>query len=331
MNIKLITAASESYSKNVLGLIGSLNLNWPNHPQVVVYDLGMEDSTRERLIDNAIEVIKVPPFCPHWRKHFTWKIWCWNNVDADIFIYMDAGLVVLQPLDELIEMIEKIGYAVFPNYRLLENEASIQACKGCEVDPDFRIGKGTIAGNLVGFNKKNELIKSILDETFRLSLIEDNLKAFLPTHRHDQALLSLVMYKYLSNPILLDASFYLGHISPVKVPGQKVWACRQYINESDLEYLSNFVNGAADPKPYIPQTSPKNFGFTLFEFKEDMQRIYGKSETDLGRQLLRNDLGKIGSEILNLLLKTRAYLRPLWHKTGKVDEIKPKIYDGVKD
>jgi hypothetical protein len=36
-------------------------------PPVRVYDLGMESGILEILKQNQIEVVKVPPFCPHWR------------------------------------------------------------------------------------------------------------------------------------------------------------------------------------------------------------------------------------------------------------------------
>ena len=78
----IITAASGAYGPSLLALLGSLNLNWPNHPPVRVYDIGLNDGTLQVLAENQIEVIKVPPFCPHWRKHFTWKIWCLNNAPA---------------------------------------------------------------------------------------------------------------------------------------------------------------------------------------------------------------------------------------------------------
>ena len=45
----IVTAASPSYEASALALIGSLNCNWPGHPPVVVYDLGMTDDTLSRL------------------------------------------------------------------------------------------------------------------------------------------------------------------------------------------------------------------------------------------------------------------------------------------
>ena len=154
----IITAASESYTKQLLALLGSLESNWPSHPPVVVYDLGLPVSVVDSLECRNIEVRKVPEFCPHWRKHFTWKIWCWNDIEAETFLWIDAGAIVLSSLDEVFPHIKNTGYLVAPNYRLLVEEASEEACNGCGVDPSFREGKTTLAGNFIGFDKTNELI-----------------------------------------------------------------------------------------------------------------------------------------------------------------------------
>lgn len=87
-------------------------------------------------------------------------------------MWIDAGIVVLQALDELFPLIEKTGYSVFPDYRLLEEEASEDACFGCGLEPSFRKGKTTFAGGFIGFNKRNDLISTFLKNALELALIE---------------------------------------------------------------------------------------------------------------------------------------------------------------
>lgn len=110
----IITAASGAFGPSLLALLGSLNLNWPSHPRIRVYDIGLDDNTLRVLDANDVEVIKVPGFCAHWRKHFTWKIWCWNDAPASKILWMDAGLVVLKPLDSVFYAIDNMGYFVVP-------------------------------------------------------------------------------------------------------------------------------------------------------------------------------------------------------------------------
>lgn len=94
----LLTAASEAYAPSLLALLGSLTLHWPSHPPVRVYDIGLAPSSRETLERHGVEVVAVPAFCPHWRRHFTWKPWCWADAPARDVLWIDAGVVVLDTL-----------------------------------------------------------------------------------------------------------------------------------------------------------------------------------------------------------------------------------------
>ena len=44
-NRMIITAASSTFGPSLLALLGSLNLNWPGHPPVRVYDIGLDEDT----------------------------------------------------------------------------------------------------------------------------------------------------------------------------------------------------------------------------------------------------------------------------------------------
>jgi len=242
----IITAASVSFGKSLLALLGSLNLNWPDHPEVLVYDIGLDDDTREILIRNKINLKKVPPFCPHWRKYFTWKIWCINDAPAKDIVWMDAGLIVLKPLNEIFHFIDKLGYFLVPNYQLLDWEASENSCLGCKVSKDFRIGKPTLAGGLMGFRKEN-VVEEILAEALEVALVEKNMISTHPAHRHDQAVFSLLFYKHYEFPLFSDGQIFLGWKSPNQVPGQKVWVHRRKLHSDDIEHFSKYIKDEGDP------------------------------------------------------------------------------------
>lgn len=259
----IITAASESYGSSLLAFIGSLNLNWPSHPPVLVYDIGLHEKTLSILKMHNIPVKKVPLFCDHWRKHFTWKIWCWNDAPAKQILWLDAGIVVLKPLDELFVTLDKIGYFVIPTYHPLTENASLQSCECCGVSPDFMDGKMTIAGGIIGFNKNEDTITKILNKALSVAYNENCIKATKPLHRHDQAIISLLMYKYIGSLILSDGFVYGGWLSPNQTPGQKIWVHRRTINEKDLNH---FVAHISTPGcVYLPlDPVQKKFNFKEF-------------------------------------------------------------------
>ena len=229
----IITAASAAYGPALLALLGSLDSNWPSHPEVLVYDIGLDAVTLAALRDVAIEVRAVPEFCGHWREHYTWKLWCLNDTPARQVLWMDAAVVVLQPLDETFEAIAKLGYFFTTNYEMLDWEASDEACTGCGVDSTFRYGKATIAGTVMGFDRVGHCAK-LIAEALRVAMNEKSIAASSVAHRHDQAILSLLAYRYLGGFVLSDSQIYLGTLSPKQVSAQKVWAHRKTLAPGDL-------------------------------------------------------------------------------------------------
>lgn len=286
----IISAASAAFGPALLAMLGSLNLNWTTHPPMRVYDLGMESGILEILEKNQIEVVKVPPFCPHWRKHFTWKIWCLNDAPAHQVLWIDAGLAVMEPLDEIFTAVNSLGYFVVPNYQLLDWEASEAACRGCLVDPAFRLSKPTLAGTLMGFLKSGKALQ-VLQEALAVALVEEHIQATHPRHRHDQAIISLLMYKHFGSVILADNQIYLGDKSPEQVPGQKIWLHRRGMLAQDLEFYRNFIS---HPGPTRPPLNPS--------------KNRPKNPVVLGLRFVRSRYWRI-----------RHRLEP------------PKIYDGVKN
>lgn len=284
----IITAASSLYGPSLLALLGSLNLNWPGHPRVRVYDIGLGDETLRILENHKIEVVKVPEFCSHWQQHFTWKIWCWNDAPASSILWMDAGIVVLRPLDEVFLAIDNIGYFVVPTYHPLIENASESACKGCSVDAGFRDGKVTLAGGFIGFKKAGK-IQRILKEALSISLTEEYIAATERMHRHDQAIISLLFYRELGNVLMSDGVIYCScyplNDSP-KSPGQAVWVHRRSILPEDRSYFASRI--VKTGPPYVPK-DPNESG----QFKILWKKVFGGPERFV-RRLIKGQIGEEG-------------------------------------
>ncbi|MFH1146360.1 MAG: hypothetical protein V1736_01480 [Pseudomonadota bacterium] len=282
-NSLIITAASRGFGPSLLALLGSLNLNWPNHPRVRVYDIGLDKGTLDILAANQIEVRQVPPFCPHWRKHFAWKIWCWNDAPAHRVIWMDAGLVVLRPIEEALYSIDSLGYFVVPTYHLLTENASESACRGCGVDTGFREGKMTLAATLIGFKKEGQTAK-ILEQSLSVALTEEHIASVDRMHRHDQAIISLLLYKHLGELVMADGIVYCGWLSPNQTPGQKVWVHRRAILPRDQAHLGSYLSGPG--APYLPGIPRRNG-----PFRTAWKTVFGIPERYI-RRAIRGQIGK---------------------------------------
>ena len=294
----IITGASKAFGPSLLALLGSLTLNWTGHPPVLVYDLGLDDETLAVLSENQIYVRKIPPFVPHWRKHFTWKVWCWNDAPARDVLWLDAGVIVLQPINELFDVIDRLGYFINPTYYPLSDTATDSACLGCGVLPEFRNNKMTFAGGVVGFRKEG-VFREIITQALKIASVEEYIRSTIPLGRHDQAILSLLVHKYIPHPITLDAMTYAGWTSPHQVPGQKIWVHRRAILQADIEHFKKHIS-ILGPS-YVPINSSTN-----------------KRESLLTR--IRRLKKKSPMEILTIIYSK------LFRKLSKT-----KIYDGIRD
>ena len=250
----IVTAASESYKSQLLALIGSLNCNWPDHPAIFVYDIGLEPSTLDILGAAQIHVEKVPAFCPHWRKHYTWKLWCWNHAPAERVFWLDAGCCVLRPMPEVFEIIDQLGYFAIPNYYLLEREASEEACEGCRVSAEFRKGKGTVASGIFGF-RRGTAGERVVQEALQIGLTEKYIMAYTPSHRWEQALLSLLLYKQINPLILCDGTVYGYGDLRAAFSTHAIWAARRSMHPKDRRYFASSLAGKA--QPHLPRSSHK--------------------------------------------------------------------------
>ena len=267
----IITAASKAYGPSLLALLGSLTLNWPEHPPVLVYDIGLDDATLATLAEHQIPVKKVPPFCPHWRKYITWKIWCLNDAPAQDILWMDAALVVLKPLDEIFLSIRDIGYFIAPNYQLLDWEASDVMCEGVGVPPEFRYGKLSLGAGLIGARKNGKML-DIFEEAYSAALVEKYIAPTEPTHRYDQGIISLLMHKHFGRVIPADGIIYLGWRSPVQAHGQKVWVHRRQMLPEDIAFFASHISSPGkaylpkDPAKHNPKLTPRLFVMKCYRF-----------------------------------------------------------------
>lgn len=120
-------AADSRYYPALLNLIGSIHKNdQANLAEIAVFDLGLEPAQKQQLARMAqVTVQVVVPVHPELLRHFKtspqnrrvrgWFAWKPVVIKQalDLFpyvLYIDAGAVVLQDLDDLFQHINRVGY-----------------------------------------------------------------------------------------------------------------------------------------------------------------------------------------------------------------------------
>ncbi|MBI5530076.1 MAG: hypothetical protein HY918_01070 [Candidatus Doudnabacteria bacterium] len=253
MNKAIITAASNKFFPSLINLLGSIKANYPNHPKIFVYDLGLFWSYREELkkIEN-VEVLPMPKFCRHWRQCYTWKTYIFYKPLARLNFYIDAGSQVLYPLDEVFEFIERDDYFAVSQVLPLNMITPIEYRRIFSISEEY-YSKECVTAGIFGF-KENSKVTPILNELYDAAVCglclglspRDSYRNKGPhksdfvrnceLFRQDTTLLSLILRKYLNNFIIHDINRYAAISLDKQGQKQLIWNVR--MNYLTLNYLN---------------------------------------------------------------------------------------------
>jgi hypothetical protein len=182
-----------------------------------------------------------------------------NTPLADLNFYIDAGNQILKPLDELFEKINRQDYLLVSQ----GNEVSVEDITPREYMDIFELGsefynKEIIAAGIFGF-KKNSSISTLTNKLYNTGVSglclgfskneqwknkgrnENTFVRDCKMFRHDTTMITILVYKYMSNPIIEPIENFSGE--DTKSPEQYMWNLR--MNYSTLRYPTtlklNFV------------------------------------------------------------------------------------------
>jgi hypothetical protein len=254
----IVTAASPGELGALVCWLGALEANWPCHPPVLVYSLGLAGRWARGLTAHAA-VRTVPAFCPHWQRHGTWKLWCLRDAPGAEILWIDVGLLVLRPLDEVFDVLgrDRDHFLVAADEPLADG-ASRAACAGCGVPPDFPAGKPALSSAVLGL-RKGGVIGDILEEALTVAMVEAHVAPTEATHRREQSLLSLLFHKHMPALTLAPGAPYLASLSPAEVPHQRCWLHRGALLPEDARQLAGRLSrdGDGGGGPHLPASPPR--------------------------------------------------------------------------
>jgi len=234
----ILTAASEKYVNSLYVLIQSVRRNWSRVIPIHVYNLGLSVEAVAQIRSLVgVEVIKVPEFCEHWRRHYTWKLWIIAHCEYDRFLWMDSGVFVLRSLDGILNAIDESGLFLVPNYQDLSVEAPDASVYACGLTHAQLKGRSSVSANIMGGCTHSP--KFIVFKTaYELALNEGNVSAVNDRHRHDQALVSCVLYSKYPDYAFYDGMIYAGWSGPSHANGQVCWGHRRAVLAYDRDQLN---------------------------------------------------------------------------------------------
>lgn len=251
----IITASSNRFFPSLLNLIGSIKANYPNHPRIYVYSLGLLPIFKKELLGmENLEIIEMPHFCSFWRSCYTWKTYIFSQPLAELNLYLDAGTQVLRPLHEIFAQIKERGYFVVTQGGVLNTIAPSEYKQiiglGNEFDQETYIAAG-----MFGFNRNAVNVQLALSQSYQAALAglclgwskserrrnhgrdKSIFVRDCELFRHDQTLLNIFLRKYLGNFYVNDVRKYGGLQSSHDHPEQLIWHLRR--NYVTLDYADS--------------------------------------------------------------------------------------------
>lgn len=252
MNACIITSASNKFFPSLINFLGSLHQNYPDHPPVYIYDLGLFFSYKKELEQIPwVKILRVPPFVPFWRSCYTWKAHILNAPLADLNLYIDAGCQVLQPMDEIFQKIDENGYFTVDQGKDIPAKDVIPASYLAPLNIKEEIlEKNVITAGIFGF-KKDSIIAPITERLYRMakeglclgfSKEEQwknkgvNKNAFVrncPKFRHDTTLLTILIWNEMQSPVVESVENFSSILNKEN-ENQYIWNLR--LNYKKLEY-----------------------------------------------------------------------------------------------
>jgi hypothetical protein len=250
----LIMAVSNKFFPSLVNLLGSIKQNYPNHPPIYIYDLGLFWSFRKELENlEKVKVLDMPHFCAFWRKCYTWKTYILSRPLADLNFYLDAGNQVQKPLDEIFEIIDRENYFTSGQGVLLKQIVPKDFWQKFNLDKKFENLECINAG---GFGFKNvseigDVLKSVYEwaeqgyalgfspkDSWRNTGVDKNsIVRDCEMFRHDMTLLNIAMRKKFGDLLSIqDASKYAGGKDAHK--DQTIWHLR--LNFKTLTFINQY-------------------------------------------------------------------------------------------
>lgn len=249
----IITAASNKFFPSLINLLNSIHRNYPGHPAIYVYDLGLFPTFRIELEHIPwVTVLQIPHFVPYWRSCYTWKTYIFKNPLATNNLYLDAGNQVLRPLDPVFEKIDTQGYLTVGTGGNLKNKDIIPTEYISLFDiPASTLEQEVVTAGILGFKKNNTSIEKVTHQLFQYASIGLCL-GFSPTEqwknrgvnknpfirnatyfRHDNTLLCIAIARYI--PAAHKEAQRYFDIHKTTYPEQYIWNLR--LNYATLDYL----------------------------------------------------------------------------------------------
>jgi hypothetical protein len=249
----LVTAVDAKYAPFLFNTLSSIHANFPAHPLVYVFDLGLSHTQRCELESVPwIRLRAVDKFIPDWKAGWSWKPYILTRVDERFVLYFDAANIVLyRSISLWFLAIKRHGFFGIANGQRMQEITPTDYWAMFGLDPAVCAGRPTFGAGLFGFDRAGPagtairkcLALTVAGWNLGRSADEQNSlygKVALrdcACFRADQTLLNLAMIEHMGLNILIrDEMRYCGRGGSHDHVNQYLWYSRR--KKSSMLYFA---------------------------------------------------------------------------------------------
>jgi len=247
----ITTAADNRFAAALFNMLASLHTNFPTHPAVYVYDLGLTPGQRKELQSVPwLELKTVEPFAPHWRLNWSWKHFIALQPAERYIIHCDAGVVFLRSLEMWFLSIQENSYLAFGQNQPLSQITPSNYWSLVGLDCALYKDQEAFGAGVFGFDKQSGAGDAVR-EAFLLAKngwslgcsatetrtdLDRSVVRDCHCFRHDQTLINLTLRKHIGGEVLVrQAKKYLGLGRGNDHPSQFLWHARRA--QGSMKYI----------------------------------------------------------------------------------------------
>lgn len=249
----LVTATDAKYAPFLFNTLSSIHANFPDHPLVYVFDLGLNRAQRCELESVPwIRLRAIDKFIPNWKVGWSWKPYILTRVNERFVLYFDAANIVLYRSIALWFLaIKRHGFFGISNGQRMQEITPTDYWALFGLDSDACAARPTFGAGLFGFDRASPaglaiskcLALTVAGWNLGRSASEQN-----PLYgkvairdcvcfRADQTLFNLAMIEHMGLAILVrDEVRYCGRGGSNDHVNQYLWYSRR--NKSSLLYFT---------------------------------------------------------------------------------------------
>ena len=220
-NIVFVTAAEKNYFNELISLITSFKENCKN--RIIIYDLGLEPEQRTNLFEKFpdaevrnFEFENYPNFIKIYTGNklgnYAWKPIIVDNLLNELkckIVWLDAGNMINRKIIFLKVAITARNLIVPTSSNKIKDWTHPRTLEYINLNDKY-LSSNNYASGLIGFDYKSKKARLVSKEWKRFSLIQECISpsgSNRSNHRQDQAVLTLLLYKYIFKNIFIRSTY----------------------------------------------------------------------------------------------------------------------------